>query len=249
MRFLKALPVLTVLLSLVLGFGIPGAAADDLATEEEESIPEEVGEDRLPDSFFDDALFIGDSLTGSLGTYNLLNGGLGDAIVFHMNGLACHHLIQQNKQIYFMGESCSVERAAAKAGVNKLFLMLAMNDIGAPLEDLQYCWETLLERLRETCPELTVYIQSGTPLRTDDFYFTRDNMDAYNEMLQAVCEAYDCVYVDITEGLEDEEGYMKKEYQLDNVHLNPEGCAIWMENLHRASCYSQPVTVDSALEP
>ena len=35
---------------------------------------------------------------------------------------------------------------------------------------------------------------------------------------------------------------MKEEYRKDNVHLNRDGCAVWIRNLHDPSCYSiQPV--------
>ena len=195
----------------------------------------------LDEHWFDDALFLGDSLTGSLNIYNIQSGGLGDALIFHVNGLAVHHIVEKDTHFNFKGQSCSIDEAAALSGAGKLFLMLAMNDVGTrPIEQLHEDWAIMLARIQERCPDMAIYVQSGTPLRLDVNYFTRENMADYNDMLRAVCEETGCVYVDVTPGLADEDGYLKDEYRLDDLHLNPEGCTVWVENLRRAASYSVP---------
>lgn len=224
------------------------AAQDPTQPQSEAETPAPAAGGLLDEHWFDDALFLGDSLTGSLNIYNIQSGGLGDALIFHVNGLACHHIIEKDTHFNFKGQSCSIEEAAALSGAAKLFLMLAMNDVGTrPIEQLHEDWALMLGRIRERCPELAIYVQSGTPLRLDVNYFTRENMADYNRMLREVCDETGCVYVDITPGLADEDGYLKDEYRLDDLHLNPEGCAIWVENLRRAEAYSvPPVTEEKA---
>ena len=208
---------------------------------EEPEIPAEPEDGLLDESWFDDALFLGDSLTGSLNVYNLQFGGLGNALIFHVNGLSCHHIVEKDTQFNFKGRSCRIEEAVHLSGAAKLFLMLAMNDVGTrPISELYECWTTMLRRIQETNPELRIYVQSGTPLRLDVNYFTRENMDAYNQMLREVCDELDCVYVDITPGLADEDGFLKDSYRLDDMHLNPEGCTIWVDNLRHTKSYSVP---------
>ena len=216
----------------------PSAApAPETAQPEEEP----GAEDKLLDeSWFDDAMFLGDSLTGSLNIYNLRFGGLGDALVFHVNGLSCHHIVEEDMLLNFKGRDCRVEDAVALSGCGKLFLMLAMNDVGThPIEQLHDDWAIMLGRIRERCPDVRVYVQSGTPLHLDINYFTRENMAAYNRMLREVCGETGCVYVDITPGLADEDGFLKDEYRLDDLHLNPEGCAVWVENLRHTASYCE----------
>ena len=222
-KFLSFLLALLLLLPLA----VQSVAADS----EEQS-------EELPDSWFDDALFIGDSLTGSLTTYNLMYGGLGNAKLIHVNGLACHNIIRKQQQVIYAGQAYRIEDAVAVSGAGKLYLMLAMNDIGTAINILEDSWEKVLERIQEKNPTVQIYIQSGTPMRSDFAYFTKENMDEYNELLKRICEKYNCTYVDVTDGLLDENGYMREELRQDNVHMNTEGCAIWMQNLHRIACYS-----------
>ena len=196
----------------------------------------------LPEAWFDEALFIGDSITGSLSSYALLNGGLGNATFLHVNGLGCHHIIRDERTIPILGTSLPIEDAVAASGCGKLFLMLAMNDIGTePLEQLQTDWETMLDRILEKNPGLEIYVQSGTPILQDSSYFTRENMEAYNAMLLEVCQSRGCVYVDVTRDLVDETGFLKSELHNDNVHMNPGGCAIWVENLRDPDSYTPPL--------
>ena len=194
----------------------------------------------LPESWFDDVLFFGDSITGSLYAYYLNYGGLGEASFLYVNGMAVHHIIQYDRQIPVMGKMMNIEDAVAASGCGKLYLMLAMNDIGtSDIENLRSCWEETLGRIIEKNPDLPIFVQSGTPIRQDRDYFSQEGMDEYNVMLSEVCEEMGCIYVDITEGLVDETGYMKSELQADIFHMNAEGCAIWVENLRNPASYSR----------
>ena len=206
-------------------------------TETEEPKPSELAED-----FFDDALFIGDSLTGSLRSYLMQNGGLGTAKLIFVNGLACHNIVLKNQTVVFMGKACSPAEAASMAGAKKLYLLLAANDVGTrTVEELRSCWDSMIADIQEANPDITIYVQSGTPFRGDVNYFTKENMDEYNEMLRKMCEETGCVYVDITGGLLTEEGYLDDSFRVDiedNVHMNQKGCAIWVRNLRNPDSYS-----------
>ena len=207
----------------------------EATSEDEADLPE-----TLPEEWFDDALFIGDSITGALSTHTLLNGGLGDATIVHTNGLGCHHIVRDSRKIPIMGTVMPIEDAVSASGCGKLYLMLAMNDIGtSDIENLRSCWEETLGRIIEKNPDLPIFVQSGTPIRQDRDYFSQEGMDEYNVMLSEVCEEMGCIYVDITEGLVDETGYMKSELQADIFHMNAEGCAIWVENLRNPASYSR----------
>ena len=87
-----------------------------------EPTPEPLKE--LPEDWFDDALFLGDSITGSLSAYTMVNGGLGDATFVYVNGLACHHITQYGRTIPLMGTYMEIEDAVAASGCGKLFLLL-----------------------------------------------------------------------------------------------------------------------------
>ncbi len=233
----KRIAALLLAFLLTLGAG-PGSG---LCFAQESGAEEASGQELLPESWFDDALFIGDSMTGDLRTYSMLHGGLGQAKLIYVNGLGCHHIVERNKTVGYMGQACTPEQAVELAGAGKLFFLLAANDVGTPIEEMEDCWRTMLETIRAACPDTMIYLQSGTPFRSDAGDFNRKNMGEYNDLLRRMCEEYGCVFVDITKGLVTEDGFMIEEYRNDiedNVHMNPEGCKIWLNNLRDPASYS-----------
>ena len=198
-------------------------------------------EDEIPEDWFDDALFIGDSITGSLCNKVLMDGGLGQAQILYVNGLSCHGIIRDNRTIPYMGNGLAISEILQKSKANKLFLMLAMNDIGQKDEVLVESWTKLISNIREKCPDVKIFIQSGTPLFFEHDWFTNANMTAYNELLQNLCEELDCVYVDVTAGLAGADGCMLEEYHLDSLHLTIAACEIWIKNLKEPANYSADI--------
>ena len=187
---------------------------------------------------FDNALFFGDSLTSSLGGYTMYFGGLGEAQFVHKNGMACHHLTRDNEKVFYAGKLCSLAEIAELSGAGKLFIQLAMNDLGRPLDELEESWKTVIHSIQDRCPDIEIYIQSGTPVHEDIGRFSKQNMLDYNEMLKNVCEELGLVYVDIARGMADENGYMPVKLMNNNEHFNNNGCVIWIDNLRDSRSYS-----------
>ena len=190
-----------------------------------------IGEDWL-----DDAIFVGDSLTGALFNYNLVYGGLGDASVVFSNGFACHNGAENDYRLAFKGQMMGIGEAVSEAGANKVFLLFAMNDLGQPIDELKESWVGLIEHIR-SYSQADIYIQSGTPVFTETGNFTNENVSQLNAMLRELCTERDCVYVDIASGLTDENGLLKKEYSVDFVHFNNDGCKRWVEALYDPEVY------------
>ena len=194
--------------------------------------------DVIPEEWFDNALFFGDSLTSSLGGYTMYFGGLGEAQFVHKNGMACHHLTRDNEMVFYAGRLCTLAEIAELSGAGKLFIQLAMNDLGRPLDELEESWKTVIQSIKDRCPEIQIYIQSGTPVHEDIGRFSKQNMLDYNEMLKNVCEELGLVYVDIARGMADENGYMPVKLMNNNEHFNNNGCVIWIDNLRDSQSYS-----------
>ena len=177
----------------------------------------------IPEEWFDNALFFGDSLTSSLGGYTMYFDGLGEAQFVHKNGMACHHLTRDNEKVFYAGKLCSLAEIAELSGAGKLFIQLAMNDLGRPLDELEESWKTVIHSIQDRCPDIEIYIQSGTPVHVDIGRFSKQNMLDYNEMLKNVC---------------DENGYMPVKLMNNNEHFNNNGCVIWIDNLRDSRSYS-----------
>ena len=217
---------------------IPAASAVQMkpVTEPEERVQYEP----LSSAWFDDAFFFGDSLTGSLDTYNLRNDVLGDADILYVNGYTCRKAAKDHNWFYYCGQDCTLEKAIALSGAKKAFILLAMNDLGHPAEEIKESWNLLIDNIQKDCPDVEIYIQSATPVLTENNLYSNKSKDEYNEMLQEVCEEKKCIFVDISYGLDNEFGFLKTEYSKDGVHLNDDGCSVWVKNLKDPASYSIP---------
>ena len=210
-----------------------------------EPTPEPTMEPPVPEiideSWCDDAIFVGDSITGMLSSYTLLNGGLGDALVVYANSYSCHNAVEDGVKLSYQGEKLSMAELVEKSGAEKAFFLLSMNDLSRTPEQVVDCWETVLEDIRSRCPDTQVFIQSGTPLFTETDYLNNENVELLNEALMEFCLENGCIYVDIAQGLKDEEGNMQGKFSLDYAHFNGEGCKVWIEALmDRDNYYYSP---------
>ena len=120
-----------------------------------EPTPEPTMEPPVPEiideSWFDDAIFVGDSITGMLSSYTLLNGGLGDALVVYANSYSCHNAVEDGVKLSYQGEKLSMAELVERTGAGKAFFLLAMNDLSRTPEQVTDCWAVVLEDIRSRC--------------------------------------------------------------------------------------------------
>lgn len=189
-------------------------------------------------SFFDDAAFIGDSVTMMLRNYNTTTKALGKATFLCAGSFGVRHAVDPNNDevtLTYQGQKMTPQDALAACGAKKVFIMLGMNDIGLVGVDKTITnWGTFIANIREKCPDIEIYIQSGTPIYIggEKGKLTNKNMDAYNEKLKAFAEANGCYFVDVAMYVKDANGGLAKEYCSDNyVHFTTAGAACWAKVL------------------
>ena len=224
MKISQLIRAVILLLTAAVIFLMPCASAEDIK--------------EIPESWFDDAVFIGDSIVGSLGIEVLIDGGLGEAQILYVNGLSCCRMVEKGEKIPYMGRMHTIGETVELSGANKVFLLFAMNDIGQTEDVTVKLWDAVLAQIKEAAPDVRIFLMSGTPIYSEHGYFTNKNMLAYNEILKAECEKLDCVYVDITDGLSDENGLLKKEFHKDAFHFTNAACVQWIKNLKNPENYS-----------
>ena len=198
---------------------------------EPEPTPEPPVPEIIQETWFDDALFVGDSITGMLSSYTLINGGLGQADIIYANSYSCHGAVEEDLKLSYQGERLSMPELVEKTGAGKVFFLLAMNDLSRTPEQVTECWAAVVEDIRSRCPDTEIFIQSGTPLFTETGYLNNDNVELLNQALKDFCLDNGCIYVDIAQGLKDEEGNMQGKFSLDYAHFNGEGCKVWIAAL------------------
>lgn len=198
----------------------------------------------LTAEYFDDAVFIGDSVTGTLQYYAFKTGELGDALILAKTSYSVRAAVDNVVMLSYRGRDARIERILSHWGAGKVFLMLGMNDLTVIGVDktMEY-WEELLAAIREECPEVRVFIQSCTPVYDNGKLgeLTNELVDEYNARLKEFAADNDCAYVEIGAHFKNEEGSLAKEYCRDEyVHLSPMCGEIWADLLKDPANYSIP---------
>lgn len=183
-------------------------------------------------SFFDDAAFIGDSVSYVLQQWNLKHSGnFGSAVFLTRSSLGLQNSIDGRLQLNYQGVSYSPEDALAAVGARKLFVMLGFNDIALfGLEGTMERWDIFLERILEKNPDIQIYIQSCTPIHRDGEYdkLNNDIIDQYNSALESYCAEHGYHFVNIAPYFKDYRNSLVGTYSSDNfMHITYEGAVVW----------------------
>ena len=171
---------------------------------------------------FDNFVFIGDSYTKKLGVYTENDDAFANA-KFHAE--------DSKTASYWLEHFGELPDSANAVCV----LLGANNPSTAHAEDMKKLIDKLVEKYGTSKP---IYIQRVFPVGSGYKYKTLNaatmlsNINKYNETVSKYCDKYDNVkFIDTTSGCIDSNGYLKSELTSDNLHLNNDGYAKWVENL------------------
>ena len=194
-------------------------------------------------SWFDDAVFVGDSVTNALYNYSD-NGWLSDADFICSVGMGYHSALwdinaQGNLHPVYYGKKVTTDEAVRLSGRKNVFIMLGMNDLGiySPEVTVEHMLE-LCDRILAKSPDVQIYIESITPLiasMDNRSSLNNRNIARYNELAAQACDERGYVFVNVAEVVSDGKGNLKDELCFDpnymGLHLNYAGCQIWVNYL------------------
>ena len=201
---------------------------------------------RVSSSYFDDAVFIGDSVSLFLSYYEAVYDVLGKAQFLTAGSLGSGNALQpvSEKSVHprYNGQKMKIEKAVAACGAKKVYIMLGMNDIGAYGVDKSVAnFRTLCKKILQEAPDVKLYIQSVTPrvnqgAASDNVKLNNKNITAYNKKLAAVCVNEGWYFVNVAETMFDNTGHLKRAYCSDpdgmGMHFTNEGCKAWVDYLY-----------------
>lgn len=166
-------------------------------------------------TYFDDALFIGDSISTGLSLYGFLN----EDNVFATQGLAPSTVLTTEID----GKTFSDKIASFKP--EKIFIMLGTNSVGyADAEYLVDSMKTLIADVTSSCKS-EVYILSIPPVTKDaeadqSNYLTIEAINEYNTKLKEVVDGTSAEFIDFNAVLSDADGYFNEDYaEMDGIHF------------------------------
>lgn len=219
------------------------------------NLPDEHGERRTPNvnyyvpysqrvdaSYFNDAVFIGDSVSMMLDYYNMATSCFGEATFLTSGSLSAGNALwalDNPKSVHptFRGQKVSLADGVAMSGKKKVYIMLGVNEIGwsgpqGSIDSLKAVVDTIVAKT----PDVQFYMQSVTPLSFDRGKLNMGTVNQYNALLSELCKERGWYYLDVASVFKNEKGYLIPEYCSDlndmGIHFNNEACKIWAEYLY-----------------
>ena len=168
-------------------------------------------------SYFDDALFIGDSRTEGLKEY----GGLGKAVVLCDSGMSIYRLWKEN--FYVDNKKQKLEQILTEKSFGKVYLMLGVNELGYDLNHTMKKYRETLDRIEETQPEAIIFIQANLHVTDEKSHnsdiYNNENINRINQKLEELAKERGYLYLDVNPIFDDENGCLSKEYTVDQAHI------------------------------
>ncbi len=214
--------------------GNPGALAG--------AVPESAPVDG---SYFDDAVFIGDSVSLKLAYYEAAVNKLGGAQFLTAGSLGSGNALWavSSKSVHptYQGVKMRLEESVPLTGAKKLYIMLGMNDIAVyGINGAVNNMATLIEGILANVPDMEVFIQSMTPIGATSNVASKNglnntNIRRYNEALLVMAQSKGWHFVDVASVMYDSNGYLREDYCSDNydmaLHFSNAGCEAWIAYL------------------
>lgn len=194
--------------------------------------------------WFDNAVFVGDSVTLKLDYYCEEHPeALGEPTFYCAGSLGYSNAlwdIDDSKAVhpYYEGKNHLVEDCVEVTGKNDVFIMLGMNDIGLyGTEGAMKSCKTVISNLTEKSPNAHIYLQSVTPM-VDSVQiesFNNDLIREFNGMLKSFCEENGYRYLDVYSVFADEDGNLPDRLCSDSsgmgIHFTDAACEMWADYL------------------
>lgn len=194
-------------------------------------------------SYFDDAVFVGDSVCMSLQLYCASTKALGNATFLCAGSLsplnASWDVTKDSKHPLYKGQKMHVEDAVALCGAKKVYIMLGINSLAFGLDDCVNDMVKFIDSIIEKSPDAQIILQSVTPMTIDSPIMTDKLNNAviteYNTRLYNIAKERGWYYVNVAEILSDEEGYLMKHLCSDprdmGIHVKLEAGKLWVNYL------------------
>ena len=199
------------------------------------------------DAWFDDSLMIGDSVAGGLNMYVTNERAndrpcLGSMRIVGVSGLTLQNALagetrSTSPQVIFRARFMTISEVVELTQAKRLFLMLGVRDLEWYSPDrLVDLYGKLIAIVKADHPDLRIYVHSVMP--TLKLYAETVDLDyptrrETNEMLRAFCEENGYTYIELSELVQDEEGFLKFEYSGTDYSFHPNDIAkaIWVKLL------------------
>ena len=185
---------------------------------------------QVEESYFSNAVFIGDSRTVGLKMY----GNIG--ATFHASdGMNIYNLWTE-KFCEVNGKKVTLEEALSVQEFEKVYIQIGINEISWGTADgFAAAYAQTVEKIKELQPKAVIFVQGIMRVTKEksesDAVYSNERINLRNEKLSELADRKRVFYIDINEALCDEEGHLNSDYTYDEFHLLASKYVLWVAYL------------------
>ena len=193
-------------------------------------------------SFFDKAVFIGDSISVTLEYYCNASGALGKAQFLCAGSMSPTNMLTGKILPEYpkgSGNKPPIEDSVAACGAEVVYVMLGMDNIGYGIERATGDYLRVLSNIAEKNPDVQIIVQSVTPMTENSKSYTdklnNDTINAFNQRMLDICQENKWYFVNVAERFKDANGFLMEDYCSDKttmgMHFTYDGAKVWVDYL------------------
>lgn len=198
-------------------------------------VPVEKSEPVENDSFFDNAVFLGDSRTEGLELF----GGLRHGVYYWARGMTVFRADDEEYRIASIdGEQYTLLGALQKRSFDAVYIMIGVNELGYSAERYEAGLSALVDKVVAAQPEAVVYLQLMPPLneaicRANSLadYYNNDKLRSFNKAIQRVAAEKKVALLNTAEVYTGADGQLPAELSLDGYHFVYGAYSLWADYL------------------
>lgn len=183
-------------------------------------------------SYFDDALFIGDSRVAGLAMNSGTNATFYAVTSFQLYRYKTFKVVQTPSGKVPIFDAMPYDK------FTKIYIKVGLNELGSVTDEPFFdAYTSLINDLRVIQPRAIIYIQAILPVtqvksQTDRVH-CNENIKKRNENLKSFAELMKCYYVDVGPYFADETGALKAETTADGIHMYSKYMPMWIDALRK----------------
>lgn len=186
---------------------------------------------KVDETYFDDAVFIGDSRTVGLHDYgNLENATFYATIGMNIYDLWTDEFCEVNGQMVTLEEALSAQK------FGKIYFQIGINEMGrGTIDGFMEEYVATVEKFQQLQPDAIIFVQgimrvSGEKSNSDPI-FNNQGINERNERIAALADNRRIFYLDVNKVVCDENGNLREDLTFDNLHLYGSKYGIWRDYL------------------
>ncbi len=192
------------------------------------------------DSYFDDAIFVGDSVTKCLSNYvqktrSKNKSFMGKARFLGTVSMTLWQASRNEPAFDYRGKKIPLTQGLQQTEAKKAFILLGGNDVWRrDWAEVEGLYVDLIQLIRRECPDVQIILQGILPVSENycrNHSLTIEHWNDFNQVLERVCAEQGVAYYYFGQQLMDENGYLDPALAEGDVHPSDAGDAVWVRAL------------------